>query len=253
MKPYYDQDGITIYHGDCLDVLPGVADVGLIVTSPPYNLSGDGPADSLLFRHDGHNPNGAYFRNLKKGYGNHTDAMPHEAYRNWQRSVLTLCWTALTGDGAIFYNHKPRVGGPSVRLPFDLIPDHVPLRQIITWDRGSGFNRQFTYFVPTYEWLLLLAKPAFRINTRSANDLWRIPFETGSEHPAPFPLSLAKQAIGSTNAALVMDPFMGSGTTLRAAKDLGRKAIGIELEERYCELAVQRLGQGVLALDGGDV
>jgi site-specific DNA-methyltransferase (adenine-specific) len=95
---------------------------------------------------------------------------------------------------------------------------------------------------------MLIARPAFRTNTRSVDDVWRIPFESGSEHPAPFPLKLATRAISSTNAALVLDPFMGSGTTLRAAKDLGRKAIGIELEERYCEIAAKRLGQEVLAL-----
>lgn len=238
MKPYYDEDGITIYHGRCEDVIPLLPAVDLVVTSPPYNLSGDG-----------NKPNAQYFSNLKHGYGVHDDAMSSDDYREWQRRVLSLCWDRLTDDGAIFYNHKPRVGGDRVRLPFDLIPDHLPLRQIITWDRGSGFNRQFTYFVPSYEWLLLLAKPTFRINTRSVNDLWRIPFEIDTEHPAPFPLSLAKRAVGSTDAGLILDPFVGSGTTLRAAKDLGRKAIGIEIEERYCEMAVNRLAQGVLVFE----
>lgn len=126
------------------------------------------------------------------------------------------------------------------------MPDALPIRQVIIWDRGSGFNRQKTYFVPAHEWLLLIAKPAFRTNTRSVDDVWRIPFETGGEHPAPFPLALAQRAVGSTDAAVVLDPFAGSGTTLVAAKSLGRKAIGIELTERYCEIAAKRLAQGVL-------
>ena len=72
-----------------------------------------------------------------------------------------------------------------------------------------------------------------------------------NEHPAPFPLSLPLKAISATTATTVLDPFMGSGTTLRAAKDLNRKAIGIELSERYCEVAAKRLAQGTLDLFGG--
>lgn len=72
----------------------------------------------------------------------------------------------------------------------------------------------------------------------------------GADHPAPKPLGLYRALIGSLgqNATLILDPFMGSGTTLRAAKDLGRKAIGIEIEERFCELAAQRMGQEALDL-----
>lgn len=239
MKPYYEDDFATIYHGRCEDVLPALEPVDLVVTSPPYNLNGDG-----------HSSAGTYFRNLGTGYAEHDDAMAHDEYVAWQRSLLSTCWDLLTDDGAIFYNHKPRVRGNEVQLPLELVPEHVPCRQVIIWDRGSGFNRQLTYFVPAHEWVLLLAKPAFRITTRTHDDVWRIPFETGTEHPAPFPLKLAVRAISSTNAQTVLDPFMGSGTTLRAAKDLGRKAIGIELSERYCEIAAKRLSQEVLDFGG---
>ena len=75
-----------------------------------------------------------------------------------------------------------------------------------------------------------------------------IPQETNTPHPAPFPLALAKRAVETTPAEVVLDPFCGSGTTLRAAKDLGRRAIGIEIEERYCEIAARRLQQSVLPL-----
>ncbi len=235
MTPYYDEDGITIYHGRCEDVLQHLGTVDLVVTSPPYNLNGDG-----------HSSSGTYFRNLGAGYVEHSDAMPHAEYVAWQQSVISTCWDHLTDEGAIFYNHKPRVRGNRVTLPLELVPDHVPCRQIIIWDRGSGFNRQLTYFVPAHEWILLLARPAFRLTTRSQDDVWRIPFEVGSEHPAPFPVKLAARAIASTSAGVVLDPFAGSGSTLRAAKDLGRRAIGIELSERYCEIAATRLAQGVL-------
>lgn len=236
MKPYYDDGTCVIYHGDCRDVLPTLADVDLVLTSPPYNLSGDG-----------NSPSGTYFRNLADGYGAHSDAMPHAEYVEWQHEVLRLCWASLSDNGAIFYNHKPRVGGNAVRLPMELVPPELSIRQIVTWDRGSGFNRQFTYFVPTYEWVLLICRPGFRTVTRSVDDVWRIPFESDKgEHPAPFPLQLALTAVGATSAQTVVDPFSGSGTTLRAAKDLNRRAIGIEINERYCEIAAKRLGQEVL-------
>ncbi len=237
MAPYYQDDRCTIYHGDCREILPELSGVGQVLTSPPYNLSGDGNKSA-----------GTYFANLGKGYASYADDMPHAEYVAWQQETLHLLWSTLTDDGAIYYNHKPRVGGERVRLPLELVPDDLPIRQVIIWDRLSGFNRQKTYYVPAHEWVLLIAKPAFRTNTRSVDDVWRIPFETDTEHPAPFPLALASRAIGSTDARLILDPFMGSGTTLRAAKDHGRKAIGIELDERYCEIAARRLSQEVLDL-----
>lgn len=115
---------------------------------------------------------------------------------------------------------------------------------------NDALTRQFSCYVPRYEWIMLLAKPAFRITTRDVDDLWRIPPVSGSDHPAPFPLPLATRAIGTTTADLVVDPFMGSGTTLRAAKDLGRRAIGIERTERFCEMAAKRMAQEVLDLGG---
>ena len=238
-EPYYDEGGVTLYHGDCLDILPHITGAGLVLTSPPYNLSGDG-----------NKPSGTYFRNLGAGYGEHDDAMPHGIYVGWQNQVVRACWNTLADDGAIFYNHKPIVRGNQVRLPLELVPPDLPIRQIVTWDRGSGFNRQFTYFVPTYEWVMIVAKPEFRLTTRSVDDVWRIPFEVGGEHPAPFPLKFARTAINSTGASLVVDPFAGSGTTLRAAKDCGRRAIGIELNERFCEIAARRLAQEVLDFGG---
>ena len=230
MKPYYEQDGITIYNGDCRDVLPTLEPVDLVFTSPPYNLGGT---------------SGGEFSRLKEGYASYSDDLPLGEYIAWQKDCLSAMWNALSDVGAIFYNHKPICQGQVVRLPTDLNPG-LPLRQIITWDRGSGFNRTLTHYVPRYEWVLMFAKPAFRINTMSVDDVWRIPFDTGKAHPAAYPLALPKTAIASTDAQIITDPFMGSGTTLRAAKDLGRKAIGIEIEERYCEIAANRLAQGVL-------
>jgi modification methylase len=237
MTPYYEDDAVTIYHGDNREILPLLTGIGLVVTSPPYNLNGDGNVSA-----------GTAFRNLGDGYASYSDDMPHDLYVGWQRHTLRLLWATLADDGAIYYNHKVRVGGDRCKFPHELVPADLPIRQQIVWDRGSGFNRQFTYYVPRHELILLIAKPAFRTNTRSVDDVWTIPFETGGEHPAPFPLKLARLAVNTTDAEVVLDPFMGSGTTLRAAKDCGRRAIGIEMDERYCEIAAKRMGQEVLAL-----
>lgn len=235
MQPYYQDDYVTLYHGDCMDVLPHLSNVDLVFTSPPYNLGG---------------ARGSEWSALSTGYDNHDDCMPHAQYVAWQHAVLRACWATLTNGAAIYYQHKPVAKGNEVRLPLELIPAGIPLRQIITWDRGSGFQRTHWHYVPRVEWVLVLAKPAFRIATRDVDDLWKIPPESGSAHPAPFPLKLATTAIGSTTAQVVLDPFAGSGTTLRAAKDLGRRAIGIEKSERYCEIAAERLGQEVLDFGG---
>ncbi len=235
MEPYYFDDHVTLYHADNREVLPHLSDVGLVLTSPPYNL-----------RTGGRQMKGGVWTALSGGYRSYSDDMPHEEYVSWQRSCVQAMWDTLSDDGAIFYNHKPRVGGSCVRLPLELVPADLPLRQVVIWDRGSGFNRRPTYFGPTHEWVLVVAKPSWRITTTTVDDVWRIPFESRSDHPAPFPLSLARRAIAATSASLVLDPFAGSGTTLRAAKDLGRKAIGIELDKRYCEMAAKRLSQEVL-------
>ncbi len=240
VEPYYSDDHCTIYHGDCLEILPTLSDVGLVLTSPPYNL-----------REGGRDPSGGGWQRLgtrkpEDGYASYSDDLPHDDYVSWQRSVLRFCWSALTPDGAIYYQHKPINRDGVCRLPFEQIPPEATLRQVVTWDRRAGFAQSFWYYTPRFEWVLVLAKQGFRINRLGVPDVWEIPPVADKQHPASYPIKLATLAIGTTDAELVLDPFMGSGTTLRAAKDLGRKAIGIEIEERYCEIAAKRLGQEVL-------
>jgi len=245
VTPYYDDGTVQIFHGDCRDILPTLGPVDVVVTSPPYNL---GTSTGGGFAKTPGAKTGTWSGGrLARGYEAQTDALQTQIYEEQQRTALSLCWSLLTETGAMFYNHKPRVQGGIVQLPFFA---ELPLRQIITWDRGAGMNFAPTHFLPRYEWVLLYAKPAFRLvdGTSGLSDVWRFGPETAyDEHPAPFPLALPMRCLKAT-AGPVLDPFMGSGTTLRAAKDLGRKAIGIEIEERYCEIAARRLGQEVLAL-----
>ena len=254
-KPYYEEPGVTLYCGDCLEILPELRDIGLFFTSPPYNLGG-APWPHLGHWKPGDSAGGkSKWRNGSDGsggvsYKSHEDTMPHGEYVAWQKMVLTDCWKALSDKGAIFYNHKPRVIGGRCWLPLELNPG-LPLRQIITWARAGGMNFNATAYVPTYEWIMVFAREAWRLRDKSASgigDVWYVPQERDPEHPAPFPDSLPAKAIATTGPGKVCDPFSGQGATLRAAKKAGREVIGIESDEHYCEISVKRLSQHVLAL-----
>jgi site-specific DNA-methyltransferase (adenine-specific) len=241
MNPYYERDGITLYHGDCREILPTLPKVDLVFTSPPYNMGQPAPGGLVTGRLGKRGGGGYWTGDLANGYGACSDNMPWAEYEAWQADILGKCWSVLSHNGAIFYNHKPRPTVYQVWLPLSLNPG-LPLRQVIVWDRGGGVNFNSTYYLPVSEWILLFAKADFRLKGRHTEcDVWRVSQERGSEHPAPFPVALPERAISSTTAQTVLDPFSGSGTTLIAAKRLGRRAIGIEIEERYCEIAAARL------------
>ena len=254
VKPYYEDDLVTLYHGDCLDVLPTLSGVDLIVTSPPYNLGTSPHAGGFGHYRDGLSSGGGRARKWDGrgaqgiGYDDHDDAMPYQEYRDWQREVLLAAWGALSDTGAVFYNHKPRVQSDTLWTPFDLNPG-LPVRQIVTWARAGGTAFSPANYVPTSEWIVIFAKPDWRLASRSASgvgDVWRIPQDANPDHPASFPLGLPARAIETTSPELVVDPFAGSGTTLRAAKDAGVRSIGIEKSEAYCEIAAKRLTQDTL-------
>jgi site-specific DNA-methyltransferase (adenine-specific) len=252
MTPYYDDGACVIYHGDCLDVMPTLAaeSVDIAVTSPPYNMGLVPGGNGRGMYRPGTNIKGGRFRD---GYGSHDDAMEQTAYDDWQRSCLAAMWRVVR-DG-IFYNHRPRVEHGRLRVPLSWDFGEPVLRQLIVWDRGTGIDVTRRTFCTRQEWVLLFAKPDFSLVDHAASgmgDVWRDGMEYAETgHPAPFPLAIPTRALTATGATTVLDPFMGSGTTLRAAKDLGRRAIGIEIEERYCEIAARRLGQEVLPMFSG--
>lgn len=225
--------------GDSVSVMSQMPDecLDLIVTSPPYNLknsTGNGMKDGR----------GGKWKNaaLVNGYSHHDDNMPHEEYVEWQRSCLTEMMRLLKEDGAIFYNHKWRVQNGLLQDREDII-NGFPVRQIIIWRRKGGFNFNPGYFLPTYEVIYLIAKTKFKLANKANaySDVWEFTQEMNNSHPAPFPIALANRCIESTNAQLILDPFMGSGTTAIAAKRLTKNFIGIDISPEYCEQAEQRL------------
>ena len=264
--PFYERDGITLYCGDTLDVLRSLTDrFDLVFTSPPYNLGtttgggfGHYAADAKLAaggtgrRGGGHKwhgkrPGGLWNGgDLSEGYDGHADALPMGEYERWQRRCVAAMWRHLTDTGAIFYNHKPR---PQRTLwhPRCLIPPSLPVRQEIIWARGSGMNFAPTHYVPTYEVVIVIAKDAWRLKSKGASgigDVWSTPPESGSPHPAPFPLALPTRAIETAAPGSVLDPFTGSGTTAEAAVLEGARFVGCELTAEYLPLIDQRIARG---------
>ena len=173
--------------------------------------------------------------------------MPHDKYVKWQRACLEEMMRIINDHGAIFYNHKWRVQDGLLQDRQDIVSG-FPVRQIIIWRRKGGINFNAGYFLPTYEVIYLIAKKNFKL-TPKANaygDIWEFTQEMNNPHPAAFPIDLIERIISSTNADVILDPFMGSGTTAVVAKKLGRKYIGIEISPEYCKMAENRVaGNGM--------
>ena len=225
--------------GDVIKTLQQIPDgsVDLVVTSPPYNLknsTGNGMKDGR---------GGKWSKAaLMNGYEEHHDNMPHDEYVAWQRECLKEMLRVTKEDGAVFYNHKWRVQGGLLQDRHDIV-EGFPVRQIIIWRRKGGINFNPGYFLPTYEVIYLLAKPKFKLAPKASSlgDIWEFNQEMKNKHPAPFPVKLIERIIGSTTGKLVLDPFMGSGTTAIAALNLDRDFIGIELSQAYCDMADERI------------
>jgi len=248
MTPYYQDDHVTIYHGDCREVLPLLGGINLTVTSPPYNTMGT----RIPARPSGmHSSNGWLAKATAIGYA---DDLTEPDYEAWQVDVAAAIHDATVDGGSFFYNHKIRYRDTNPVHPIDLVRQFADwhLRQELVWDRGGSMVLNARMFPPSDERIYWMTKGAWRWNQDAVAfmSVWRITPTAGDDgHPCPYPADIPKRCMVATTSPgdTVLDPFMGSGTTLRAAKDLGRKAIGIEISERYCEIAARRMGQEVLA------
>lgn len=220
-EPYYDFGGITIYHGDCREILPELEreSVDLVLTDPPYGTS------------------------------NNTD---YTRFTGGQRLSASMrqgkVWPAVTGDTFAF-DPAPFLAYPSVILwGANNFSDKLPAASWLVWakkdDAGLG------QFMSDCEvaWskggcgVFLWHHTWDGFNRRSERGKFF--------HPTQKPVALMEWCLHrKPKARTILDPFMGSGTTLLAAKNLGRKAIGIEVSEAYCQIAVKRLSQEVLPLE----
>lgn len=223
MKPYYDHAGITIYHGDCRDILPSMwADA--LVTDPPYGVN--------LGNHEGANETRPGW--LVRGTFANYDDTP----ANFKTIIAPAIKYGLTRvrRGLVFTSHL----GLQWLPPYDAVGGvYIPAAIGRTcW----GFQN-FAYCA------LYGSAPALEKGARptglSSNEM-----AEPSEHPCPKPYGWMTWAVqlASLPDERILDPFMGSGVTLQAAKNLGRRAVGIDIEEAYCELAAKRLSQEILPL-----
>lgn len=236
----YPKDFLNkIICGNAVNVMKKIPEgtVDLIITSPPYNLknsTGNGMKDGR----GGKWANAA----LQKGYSHHDDCMPHTEYVKWQRDCLSEMMRLIPEGGAIFYNHKWRVQGGLLQGRQDIVSG-FPVRQIIIWKRKGGLNFNAGYFLPTYEVIYLIAKPKFKLASKANahGDVWEFTQEMNNDHPAAFPVSLIDRIVSATNAKVVLDPFMGSGTTAISAINFKRNYIGIDISPKYCEMAKERI------------
>ncbi len=236
----FPQDFINkIICGDSIEIMKQIptGKVDLVITSPPYNLknsTGNGMKDGR----GGKWANAA----LQNGYSHYDDCMPHDEYVKWQRNCLTEMMRVIAETGAIFYNHKWRVQDGLLQDRQDIVSG-FPVRQIIIWRRKGGLNFNAGYFLPTYEVIYLIAKPKFKLalKANAYGDVWEFTQEMKNEHPAAFPVSLIDRIISSTNAQVILDPFMGSGTTAVSGINFNRDFIGIDISPTYCKMAGDRV------------
>lgn len=237
-----------------LRALPHAAGpVPLILFSPPYNLgvtTGGGEPSARMGHYADDAPMGkarggmgkwskaSQAGGLSGGYDQTDDAMPMPVYLAWLADILDACFRALANNGAIYFNHKPRILNGQLLAAMDYVPAHLRpfVRQEIVWARAGGINFSPAFYVPTSERIIIIAKSEWRLKSKGASgvgDVWSIPQETNTWHPAPFPLALAERVLETTGSPLVVDPFMGSGTVGKAARRMGVEWIGFERSERY--------------------
>lgn len=242
-KPYYEHGGITIYHGDCREILPHLDPVDLVVTSPPYNQHLE------TYKPSGFKKGDKWADRIASSY---YDSMPEIDYQESQIGILDLLFYATSDTGSVFYNHKCRWRDKKLIHPYSFVSrSRWNIRQEIIWSRDGSLTQNARMFPPSEERIYWLVKDDWVFNSDCKfMSVWSIASAHKTDHPVAFPSRLPHRCIRATTdtSSVVLDPFMGSGTTLRAAKDLGRKAIGIEIEEKYCEIAVKRLAQEVLPL-----
>jgi len=224
--------------GDCLKVMKDIPDksINLVITSPPYNKH------SANKKHD---PKDAWVKSAIS-YGEFKDDLPEKDYQKNQKEVLEECLRVLKDDGSIFYNHKPRLVNHKAIFPHEWLLS-FNIRQMIIWDRGNSPVLDPIRFMPIVEYIFWITKgrfsPKFNPEAFHYKEIWRINPEKNNPHPAPFPSEIPKRCIVACSQEndLILDPFLGSGTTAVACKELGRRFIGIEISEEYCKIAEHRL------------
>jgi len=219
--------------GDCLEVMKQMPDgcINLTITSPPYNLGDD--------HHTG-----------SKRHEVYCDTMPENEYQKWQIKILNEIYRITKGYGSLFYNHKNRIRNGISIIPYEWLfkTQWLIKQEIVWWNGGQNFDN--IRFYPQTERIYWLVKtPITKLdNPLSLLDIWKIiPVGTKFKHTRQFPEKIVTNILNCfPTAKIILDPFLGSGTTARVVKDFKCNFIGIEINPDYCKIAEERLAQGVL-------
>jgi site-specific DNA-methyltransferase (adenine-specific) len=223
-----------LIHGDCLIELPKIFDksIDMIITSPPYNLGNN--------HHTGN-----------KQHQSYSDNLPEVEYQEQQLQFLNNCFDILKETGSLIYNHKNRIRKGKQLSPYEWIfKSKFIVKQEIVWiNRSQNFDKiRFYPFTERLYWLT--KKPETKLfNTINHYDVfdwkeWK-PVGTKGTHTRAFPEKMVEDILNCfPDAKVVLDPYMGSGTTGVVAKDLNRQFIGIEIDKEYYNIAKQRIEGG---------
>lgn len=218
MTPYYADDAVTLYHGDCREVTEWLA-ADVLVTDPPYGMAYESNRNRDR-------------RNAKMGRPVAGDASP---------AARDAC-LGLWGDR------------PALVFGTWRVPRPAAAKALLIWHKlgAGGLGDLSIPWLPTHEEVYVLGRGF--VGKRSDAVLSVPPLMSGSaerpDHPTPKPISLLEVLISKCPPGTIADPFAGSGSTLVAARNLGRKAIGVEVDERYCEIIARRLAQAPLLVGG---
>lgn len=227
MKPYYEDEWVTLYHGDCLEITEWLtADV--LVTDPPYGV-----------RWDSHHG------------GRRADQVARNGAPEHRRDVIQNDSSPDVRDAAIrLWGARPAIVFGSWRVPR---PSRV--HALLIWHKEGAYSAlSRAPFFTNHEEIYALGadwpRPSKPLRSVLTTTEHRSQAVRDGGHPTPKPVNLMEKLVVACPPGTVADPFAGSGSTLVAAKSLGRRAIGVELEERYCEIAARRLAQDVLDFGG---
>ena len=218
MTPYYKDDYITIFHGDCRFILPELREIDIIATDPPYGVSYKKTGEPYMI-------------------GDTVNIFPY---------FMPLARQCLKNTGAVY------IFSSTTKLTeiLPLFQTYFKLHSLIIWDKVIGqIPRQMSHYKLRYEPILYGSMGLHHLNTYQ-DDIVQCPIDRGNcrVHPTQKPIKVIQYLLENSTEknSLVLDPFVGSGTTLIACKRLGIQGIGIEIEEKYCEIAAKRVSQEMM-------
>lgn len=259
MKPYYERNGIVIYKGDCLEVMREMesGSCGMVFTSPPYNMRNKVHDGEYVMRREVEKGDGEY-QNSRiidhyKYFGD--DLSVDEYYEFHEEAIKEM----IRIGGLVFWNVQIVSG--SKEAVFRLMGRYArEIRDLVIWDKGYGQPSMSKKLINKATELIVIFEGGGRVGRifdkarfpwGEMSDIWRVKRESlhgkdgfnDEDNKATFPVALVKKAINgwAEKDDVILDPFCGIGSTLVAAMDRGRKAIGIEISEEYCEAAARRI------------